>query len=269
MAESSGTWGRGYAAQHVALPEEWDSSTGILTQVSLRGKNRYADIFNGVENDTALLYLSDSENGDALFLDDVYSAFPDSEQCERLSHITAIYAGRGDDIIDLTTDKFEFAGAEVKVYGGDGDDVIWGGADTACTFYGDKGDDSLIGSSRNDCFIGGAGDDVIHGGGGKDLFAYGDPSSWGNDIIYQLQGEGNSITLFFEQKELKDQLLTEEIDGGMRISVAGAANSSITIYSSGYSLVFGSQCDQFEVILAAGGCGECASQNIFETGNNG
>ncbi len=267
IAESSGIWGEGYLARHVELPQEWKKHSEICTEVNLNGKNRYADIFNGVKNDSALLYLSDSENGDALFLDDVYSAFPDSEKCERLSYITSIYAGGGDDIIDLTSDKFNFAGKEVKIYGGDGDDVVWTGKDSSSYLYGDRGDDCLIGSGSDDCFIGGAGDDVIFGGGGKDLFAYGDPSTWGNDIIYQLPGDENGVQLFFEQEEL--ELQTDRNGDCLRITVDGAENSSITVYFKKCELMFGHQCNQFENIFAGGGCGEFASQNIFEDNDKG
>ena len=265
IAESSGIWGSGYVAQHAELPGNWNGGSELCVEMELSGKTRYSDIFIGAGNDSALLYLSDSENGDALFLDDVYSAFPDSQKCERLSYISGIYAGNGDDIIDLTTDKFELSSTEMKIYGGDGNDVIWAGKDSPCYLYGDRGNDCMIGSTSKDCFIGGAGDDVIHGGGGNDLFAYGDPSSWGNDIIYQLPGEGNSVQLFFEQEELENKLIKERFDGGMHISVAGYENSSITIYSTeNITAVFAGSCNEYEDIFAAGGCGEFASQNIFE-----
>ena len=270
IAESSGIWGSGYAAQHAELPENWNGGSELCVEMELSGKNRYSDIFIGAGNDSALLYLSDSENGDALFLDDVYSAFPDSEKCERLSYITGIYAGNGDDIIDLTTNNFEPSSTKMKIYGGDGNDVIWAGKDSPCYLYGDRGNDCMIGSTSKDCFIGGAGDDVIHGGGGNDLFAYGDPSSWGNDIIYQLSGEGNSVQLFFEQEELENKLIKEQFDGGMRLCVDGYENSSITIYSTeNITAVFAGMCNDYEDIFAGGGCGEFASQNIFEDNSKG
>ncbi len=267
IAKSTKIWGDAFIARHAGLPENWNGGSELRTEVELSGKNRYNDIFKGAEDDYALLYLSDSENGDALFLDDVYSAYPDSERAGRLSHITSIYAGGGDDIIDLTSDKFEYTADQMKIYGGDGDDVIWAGKDTSCYLYGDRGDDCLIGSGSNDYFIGGAGDDVIHGGGGKDLFAYGAPSTWGNDIIYQLSGEGNGVRLFFEQEEkyLKDIIQQETFDGGVRLSVDGYENSSITIYFTGkIAIEYAGNCDEYDQIYAGGGCGEFASQTIFE-----
>jgi hypothetical protein len=105
----------------------------------------------------------------------------------------------------------------------------------------------------------------MHGGGGDDLFAYGDPSSWGNDIIYQLPGEENKIRLFFEQEELEDKLIEEQLDGCVRLSVAGYENSSITIYTTGeIPIEYAGDCDEYDHIYADGGGGEFASQNIFE-----
>jgi hypothetical protein len=51
----------------------------------------------------------------------------------------------------------------------------------------------------------------------------------------------------------------------MHISVAGYENSSITIYSTeDITAVFAERCNDYEYIFAGGGCGEFASQNIFE-----
>ena len=270
MAKSSGTWGHGYAAQHAELPKNWNGNKALCAQVDLKGKNRYTDIFQGAGNDTAQLYLSDSENGDALCIDDIYSAFPDKTQCERITDISTIYAGNGNDIIDLTTDKFASPQKSVTVYGGAGDDIIWASSGMeGCLLYGDEGNDCCIGSSNADCLIGGAGDDIMHGGGGEDVFAYGDPATWGNDIVYQLLGEKDSIEFCFEQKDLEGKILEESIEGGVRFSVEGYENSSITFYGKYYSLVFGDGCNKLLTILEGGGCGEFASQNIFEDQNKG
>ena len=99
------------------------------------------------------------------------------------------------------------------------------------------------------------------------MFAYGDPSTWGNDIIYQLPGDENGVQLFFEQEELK--LQTDRNGDCLRITVDGAENCSITVYFKKCELMFGHQCNQFEDIFAGGGCGEFASQNIFEDKSKG
>lgn len=269
LAESSGTWRPGFVAEYAGLPENWTENCDIDLKVALDGKNRYEDIFNGAGNDAASVYLSDSENGDAFFLDDIYSAFPDQNQCERIANITGIYAGGGCDIIDLTTDKFNFSGENIKVYGGNGDDIIWASSESACTLYGDRGNDTLIGSGKDDRLIGGAGDDIMHGGGGDDTFAYGDPATWGNDTIYQLNGEDDIVTLFFEQSGLRNKINIEDIEDGVRFTVDGYENSSITLYCEKYAQIYAQDYSSAAEIIAGGGCGECASEKIFEGKNNG
>ena len=80
-----------------------------------------------------------------------------------------------------------------------------------------------------------------------------------------MSGEENGVRLFFEQEEMENKLIKEQFDGGMRLSVAGYENSSITIYTTGeITIEYAGNCDEYEYIFAGGGCGEFASQNIFE-----
>ena len=62
-------WSASYSAQHLGCKDGW-SGTG--EKVNLFGKNRIEDVFNGAENDAAILYLTDTANGDALFVDDIF-----------------------------------------------------------------------------------------------------------------------------------------------------------------------------------------------------
>ncbi|MBR2345092.1 MAG: AIDA repeat-containing protein, partial [Lentisphaeria bacterium] len=114
FATGKSTWGKGYFAQH-----QGDNSTG--EEVELFGKNRVTDVFAG-SSDANILVLTDDANGDALFLDDVYT---DLGNQARLSQINEIRAGAGNDIIDMTSSQFEYNGSEMTIYGGLGDDVIW------------------------------------------------------------------------------------------------------------------------------------------------
>ncbi len=109
----------------------------------ITGKNRFTDVIVDVmeEGDpnrlpTLNIYLTDSSNGDAYFLQDTYSDHFESLETQtdafgrsyipRYQNINALYAGEGDDVI-LDSDG--------KVYGGNGDDLIvshfntevWGG----------------------------------------------------------------------------------------------------------------------------------------------
>ncbi|MBP5410720.1 MAG: hypothetical protein J6Y26_02290, partial [Lachnospiraceae bacterium] len=73
FATPNGTWSRLYYAKHAGSVGDW-SGTGEM--VSAAGKGRIQDLFFG-SADPGILCLTDSENGDALFLDDVYTVLPD------------------------------------------------------------------------------------------------------------------------------------------------------------------------------------------------
>ena len=146
----------------------------ILTgeTASITGKNRIRDTFTG--SDANILYLSDTANGDALFMDDIYSEFGDAA---RLNAIREVRAGAGDDVVDMTTERYAgipgVSVARMTVRGGAGDDVIWGAA------YNQK----LFGDAGHDWIVGGAGDDTLAGGGGNDTFTFG--GNWGSDVVSQ------------------------------------------------------------------------------------
>ena len=74
FAGANGTWQGKYAARNVGSINDW-SGTG--EQVRLNGKNKIADIFEG-STDANILVLTDDANGDALFVDDIYTALPGS-----------------------------------------------------------------------------------------------------------------------------------------------------------------------------------------------
>jgi hypothetical protein len=101
FASVSGLWNSCFNAVY-------QGGNGIENTVALTGKNKIADIFSGSE-DADILLLTDDACGDALFLDDIYSAF--GEQA-RLSQIDEIRAGAGDDVVDLTSAIFTFSEAE-------------------------------------------------------------------------------------------------------------------------------------------------------------
>ncbi|MBR2508620.1 MAG: AIDA repeat-containing protein [Lentisphaeria bacterium] len=192
FAVKKGIWGKYFFAEN--------TETGEKT--ALEGKNRIIDIFAG-SSDANILFLTNDANGDALFADDIFSASFESlgETQSRIYEIKEINAGDGDDIIDLTSRRFECGTDGMTIYGGSGNDIIWAG----------DGDNILYGD---------AGDDIITGGGGNDKFVFG--TDWGNDVISQL--DGGTITLYFEGTDVFfDEISQLYTDGRNTLKINGSA----------------------------------------------
>ncbi len=165
-ASVDGTWSGSYAAQNAG------SGAGVAgtgETVSISGKNRNQDVFDGGAGEDTLVLGS---GNDALFLDDSFSAGGDKA---RIAGIETIDAGTGDDVVDLTSSRFAYG--DVRIDGGAGNDVLWGSA----------GNDRLDGGTGDDRLDGGAGNDVLDGGDGRDTVAGG----LGNDTLQG--GAGNDV----------------------------------------------------------------------------
>ncbi len=250
FANANGKWGAGYAAQHTGILNGW---SGTNEQVTLAGKNKLADIFEG-SSDANILVMTDDTNGDALFVDDIYTALPGTvaEQQARIAQIDEIRAGAGDDIVDMTSQRFEYVGDGVKIYGGLGNDTIWAN-NGENTIFGDAGNDRIVGGANNDVIAGGIGNDSMHGGGGNDIFCFG--GDFGNDTVEQLAG--GKVTLWFESGEMGNwnaDTLTYT-DGTNRVTVSGVTD---------VTLRFGA-----DASLPAGAFDDFASEKIFEDKNKG
>jgi Ca2+-binding RTX toxin-like protein len=239
-------WEIGYAAEHQGILNGWNGSG---EQVELTGKNKIADVFSG-STDANVLILTDDANGDALFLDDIFTAF--GKDTAKIAQINEIRTGFGDDIVDMTSQRFAFVGDGVKVYGGLGNDTIWANNGNN-TLFGDAGNDRIVGGANNDVIAGGIGNDRMHGGGGSDIFCFGD--NWGRDSVEQLAG--GSVTLWFEDGSASNwnaSTLTYT-DGENSVTVSGV--SSVT-------LKFGA-----DVSLPDGCFADAASEKIFENKDKG
>ncbi len=165
--------------------------------------------------------------------------------------------GNDDDLIDLN--GVDSAGANVRVYGGDGADsvfgpvsaqtVIYGGTGDdfvvligAATVFGEGGDDNLSGGDGGDSLDGGDGNDEITGGAGDDFISTGAgfnlvAGGLDNDVIvggpdadqfYWFAGDGSDI-----------------VDGGgggdsiSAFGADGAANQfAVLRYGTGYEFVY-------------------------------
>ena len=253
-----GTWESGYVAQHVGSTDDetWDGTNEF---VSVFGKNKLTDIIEG-STDANILLMTDDSNGDALFVDDIYSASPDELGLSqsRIAQIDEIRAGAGNDIVDMTSQRFEYTGDGLTIRGGDGNDTIWANKGNNWLF-GDAGNDRIVGASGDDVIIGGIGKDRMHGGGGEDIFTFCD--NWGVDEVEQLAG--GSVTLWFtSEKEGKvawDDVSKSYTDGVNQVSVKGVTSVELKFGDDGSS--------QYASLVSAGAFAEFTSQKIFEESN--
>ena len=256
FATASGTWENIYYDQHVGSINDW---TGTNEIISASGKGRIQNLFFG-SSDPNVLCLTDGENGDAIFVDDVYTELPESvaEHTARLYKIQEIRAGAGDDIVDMTSQRFEYVGDGLTIRGGDGNDTIW--ATKGNNFlFGDAGNDRIVGASGNDVIAGGIGIDRMQGGGGDDIFTFCD--NWGEDTVEQLAG--GSVTLWFasgDESKWNAEKLTYT-DGDNSVTVKGVASVTLKFGDDGS--------DAYKALAAAGAFAEFTSQKIFEESGKG
>ena len=251
-----GTWESGYIAQHVGSKEDvWGGTKEFVT---LFGKNKLTDIIEGSTTDANVLLMSDDTNGDALFVDDIYSASPDDLGLSqsRIAQIDEIRAGAGDDIVDMTSNRFEYTGDGLTIRGGEGNDTIW--ANKGDNFlFGDAGKDRIVGASGNDVIAGGIGNDRMQGGGGNDIFTFCD--NWGIDEVEQLAG--GSVTLWFASGGMENwnpSTLTYT-DGTNSVTIKGVASAELKFGDDGS--------DRYAALASAGAFAEFTSQKIFEESN--
>jgi Cadherin domain./Hemolysin-type calcium-binding repeat (2 copies). len=181
----------------------WNSAvlTGSGTYFQLIGNNIQisADLFMG-DRGTDVIYGSNLN--DALF----YNNGAISGGFGSFDNIEQFWLADGDDIIDLSAQGpggIDYA-KDVLVQGGNGNDIIIGGA----------GKDNLQGDGGNDIIFGWRGSDTINGGDGDDIL-YGDDLGFndisgddildggtGNDILYggrgkdRLYGGGDNDLLY-------------------------------------------------------------------------
>jgi Ca2+-binding RTX toxin-like protein len=257
FAKKLDVWGKDFLARHTGACQGWRGTGEVAV---LEGKNQIADIFGG-SDDASILLLTDDANGDALFIDDIYSAFPENQEAQaRLAKIGEIRAGAGDDLVDLTSQRFEYVGGGVKVHGGDGNDVLWANSGSN-RLFGDAGDDRLVGGRGDDVLAGGRGNDRLHGGGGQDIFVFG--GEWGNDTVEQF--DGGKVTLWFDKgdEDKWDAKTLTYTDGNNSVRVSGVSQDKI-------DLLFGSDgSEMYSDLLANNAFDEFASDKIFEDRNRG
>ena len=259
FASPNGAWSRIYYAQHVgSVDEDWSGTKEI---VSASGKGRIQNLFFG-SSDPNVLCLTDGENGDAIFVDDVYTELPEEIEANtaRLLRIQEIRAGAGDDIVDMTSQQFEYIGDGLTIRGGEGNDTIWANKGDN-RLFGDAGNDRIVGASGNDVIVGGIGNDRMHGGGGSDVFTFCD--NWGIDSVEQLAG--GSATLWFAEgsKDNWDEATQTYTDGDNSVKVSGVTADKVT-------LKFGDDgSDAFATLSGMGAFFDATTERIFEESGKG
>jgi len=261
FASQCGTWnGLIFFAQHVGSVNDW---TGTKECVSANGKGRIQNLFFG-SSDPNVLCLTDCDNGDAIFVDDLYTELPEEIESNtaRLYEIQEIRAGAGDDIVDMTSQRYEYTGDGLTIRGGDGDDTIWATKGNN-RLFGDADNDRIVGASGNDVIVGGTGNDSMHGGGGKDIFTFCD--NWGLDEVVQLAG--GSVTLWFATGDIKnwDAETLTYTDGENIVQVSGIAAEKIT-------LKFGENAEDaalFSTLSDMGAFEAFTTQRIYEESDKG
>ena len=250
---ADGTWSSRHAARNLGSLGDWD---GTGENVALAGKGRIKNLYFG-STDANVLLLTDAAGGDALFVDDVFTELPAEVAGDRarLAEIKEIRAGAGNDVVDMTSQRFEYAGGGLTVRGGLGDDVIWANRGDN-RLFGDDGNDRLVGASGNDLLVGGTGNDSMHGGGGNDVFTF--CENWGVDTVEQLAA--GSVTLWFAAGDIANwnaSTLTYA-DGANSVTVAGVAAGRVT-------LKFGDDgSERYAALADAGAFAGCTSEKIFE-----
>ena len=236
FGRADGVWGAGYRAWRVGMAET----------AELAGLNIIGNIVDG-SDDATVLVLTDDANGDALFMDDIYNGVPHA----RLSKVNEIFAGAGNDVIDMTSPRFDYRDSGITVHGGDGNDVIWANSGNNLLF-GDAGSDRLVGGGGDDTIVGGAGNDILHGGGGNDIFCFG--GNWGKDVVEQDNG---AVTLWFRNGDESkwDAAKRKYTDGKNTVTVKGNAD---------VALKFGDDSSQqFKDLLATGAFDATTSDRLF------
>ena len=179
MYTADDTWGDRTAAVNVGGTGDDDDSGDW---VSVADMNKSDDTFIGGSGEDTLKM---TDGNDALFLDD-------GGHDPNLSSIEKIEAGAGDDVVDLTSNDFDYG--DVTIDGGTGDDVLWASI----------GDDVLIGGEGDDMLDGGAGDDTaVFEGLIEDYDIYVDGDS-GDLTVAAKDGSGTDTLKNVEHLKFRD-----------------------------------------------------------------
>ena len=179
LYSSSGddVWADGFAAVYaychtVMVGKSYSYTTNLWFPI--KGKQKFSDVVQSDSTSDRIrplnVYLSNNATGDAFFLHDTFSPYNKSvslvsdaigrQYAPRLSGVDWLFAGDGNDIVDLTSTELSNQLVVNRVDLGPGDDILMGHFNMA---YGGDGDDLIIASGDYS---------MVTGGFGKDTFAF-------------------------------------------------------------------------------------------------
>jgi Ca2+-binding RTX toxin-like protein len=218
------TWGSGSTRTNVVTGEK----------VSISGKNRIYDVFDGGAGSDILLGTS---GNDAILLDDSKSSA--LQNGARIIGVEKIDAGGGNDLVDLTSKRYSYG--DVEIDGGSGNDVLWSSKGND-VLRGGSGDDSMDGGAGNDYLDGGSGNDKLNGGAGVDMLQGGS----GDDKLTDTSGNG-----VMDGGSGKDTLVE---GSGNSLMIGGKGNDKLTL-GGGYDVIAFNRGDGKDVVSNGGKSG--------------
>ncbi|MGE5502911.1 MAG: tandem-95 repeat protein [Actinomycetota bacterium] len=226
---TDGTWTSGWYAYDAGSP----GTAGTAEMIPIAGDNRSTDVFHGgAGTDTIVM----GDGNDALFLDDQYSPINAATggMGPRFDGVEVIEAGAGNDVVDLTSDKYAYG--NVTIDGGSGNDLLWGSKGNDL-IVGGTGDDHLHGGAGADTLIGGAGNDTLQGQDGSDTMLFdfqghdvadgGHGSGWSDTI--DLTEAGAGVTFTVELDDGRSWTVTTDGKGEHRIDLGQDAAGHVTV----------------------------------------
>ena len=224
VLESSSTWNNGYAALNATI----GSNIGTHQEVDIAGKNRFGNVIDG-GSDTDTIILTNSANGNAFFLDDIYTGHHANATTTtingfaavaRIINLEKIIGAAGNDIIDLTSDKFTLS-HDATLQGGAGDDHLWSA----------NGADTLEGGDGADTLFGGSGDDILQGDAGADIYQF--TASSGNDTIKGYDASEDTLVFFYRGAQHTSDINELSLTNGTLTWASGDQGQSVTILLDG------------------------------------
>lgn len=260
VLESSKTWSDAYVAKNTGN----SGQVGTDERVQISGKLRYDFVISGESDALQSNSVYFTNKDDAVFLDDVFSsAYQDEAQLKRLTGIDYIHTGDGDDIVDLTSNRFEDSGG-VRIYGGLGNDILWGGLGDDF-IYGDGfynsffssvvknvGDlyESGVNTGQNDVLFGGGGSNNLFGGPGADEFQFTRTSK--NDYVGDFSiAQGDTLKFFNTGGAVFDRESIALNSAGDELSIAygSGEDDTLTISLRDAGLQLGDLTDDVLIIV--------------------